>query len=109
MFNIGIPKVGIPKVVQPAPVSPPKPPNLPWGWDPEGVELEAEVVEPLAPYRTGQVKWRGTFWRSRTTTAITLNCGDTVRVLHYEKGLLWVELLCPQEFLNTPDLSCDLN
>jgi hypothetical protein len=101
--------IGIPKVVRTPSVSPPKTPNLPWGWDPEGVELEAEVIEPLAPYRTGQVKWRGTFWRSRATGAVTLNCGDIVRVLRYEKGLLWVELLCPHEFLNTTDPSCDLN
>ncbi len=53
------------------------------------LEREAIVEQTIQPYRSGRVRFRGSWWNARCEQAITLNCGEIVYVV----GMTGITLL----------------
>ncbi|MBD2577929.1 NfeD family protein [Oscillatoria sp. FACHB-1406] len=54
---------------------------------------EAIVDEEIQPYKSGRVKFRGTYWEARCDRKMTFVPGEVVRVLRRENLTLVVERL----------------
>ncbi|MBW4520199.1 MAG: NfeD family protein [Scytolyngbya sp. HA4215-MV1] len=55
------------------------------------MEREAIITVTIAPHKSGEIKFQGTWWSARCEQKVTLLPGETVYVTNRQNTTLWVE------------------